>query len=204
MNAACLARALPILVALAAAVPPGARAGFVDRTEAAGLARFQSTWGAAFADLDADGALDLYVGHHFALPTIFWNDGSGVFDSTAYPAPWSGNVDRHGVLAVPLAFNELPNLFIAHGADAGGLAEPNELYRNDGAGLLYSIGGAGGMADGVGRGRCASAADYDGDRKTDVWVGKAPYASSPNSLFRNVGLYTFVDMAATVGLDEQD
>jgi hypothetical protein len=202
LNAPPLARILPILAAMAAAGPPSARAAFVDHTAAAGLTGFESTWGAALVDVDRDGALDLYIGHHFFVPTLFWNDGSGFFDSTAYSAPWSGNIDRHGILACPLGFDEFPDLFIAHGSDGGAGVEPNELYRNDGAGLLYSISGAGGMADGVGRGRCASATDYDGDRKTDVWVGKAPHAASANSLFRNVGPYAFVDMAGVVGLDE--
>jgi hypothetical protein len=204
LNAPSPDRILPILAALVACGPSTVRASFADRTEASGLTSFQSTWSAALADLDRDGALDLYVGHHFRLPTLFWNDGSGLFDSTAYAPPWSGSIDRHGVLVCPLAFDEFPDVFIAHGSEAGAGAELNELYRNDGAGLLYSISGAGGMADGIGRGRCASAADYDGDRKTDVWVGKAPDLASPNSLFRNVGLYSFVNVAAAVGLDETD
>jgi len=199
------ARSLLVVLAGAAATAPApAGAVFEDRTAASGLAFYQSTWGACLTDLDNDGFLDVYAGHHFFDPVIWWNDGTGLFDSSIYEEPWSGMIDRHGALPVPLGFDELPDLVIAHGGEGGAGEEPNELYRNDGDGFLRSISGSGGLADPTGRGRCASAADYDGDRKIDVWIGKAPSASSHNSLFRSIGLYTFVDVAPALGLDEPD
>jgi hypothetical protein len=173
----------------------------VDRTVEAGLHEFLVSWGAAFVDVDRDEDLDLYVGHHGFLPWLFWNDGSGTFDVYTYPQPWGlGPNDRHGILPLPLGDDEFPDLLVTHGGEGGAGSEANELLRNDGGGSLVHAEGTG-LDDPTGRTRCASAADYDGDLRVDVWLGKAPGAS-PNSLFRNVGLYTFADVAAAAGLDE--
>jgi hypothetical protein len=177
-------------------------AQFVDRTAEAGLEWEDPTWSAAFSDLDLDGDLDLYVGHHFYTPVLYWNDGNGVFDDGLHPAPWSGMADRHGVLLLTLDGDFDPEMFIAHGSAGGGNPEANELYRNDGDGFLISLLGAGGMADVMGRGRAASAADFDRDGLVDIWIGKAPHATALNSLYRNNGSLFFVDVAASAGLDE--
>ncbi len=196
-----LLRALAASWFVASFATPGS-AQFVDGTEAAGLTWNQTTWGGGLADMDGDADLDLYVGHHFYSPILFWNDGQGVFDADLYPQPWSGDIDRHGVLMLSLDGNERIDLLITHGADGGSGAEPDELYINDGPGLLFSILGAGGMDDPAGRGRAISAADFNGDRRVDVWVGKAPDPTSKNSLYRNDGSLSFVDVAASAGLNE--
>jgi hypothetical protein len=172
-----------------------ALAAFEDRTSAAGLLWSRSSWGAALVDLDRDGDLDLYTGRHLYRARLFWNDGQGVFD----PEPLIGSSDRHGVVTVPIGSDEFPDLLIVHGA-----GEPNELYRNDGPGAFSILEGAGGIDDPSGRPRAVSAADYDGDLLVDVWIGKAPSAPSPNSLFRGDGFYSFIDVAPSVGLDEPD
>ncbi|MGH2570240.1 MAG: CRTAC1 family protein, partial [bacterium] len=100
----------------------------------------------------------------------------------------------------PLGDDEFPDLLVTHGAEGGAGSEANELFRNDGGGALVPVQGTG-LDDPTGRTRCASAADYDGDLRVDVWLGKAPGAS-PNSLLRNVELYSFTDVAAAAGLDE--
>ena len=193
---------LVLILTVAVLSPAPASAQFVDRTAERGLLWYQSTWGAALVDLDLDGDLDLYSGHHFFDPILYWNDGTGTFDPNLHPAPWLGFTDRHGVLAVPLGTDRHPDLFLAHGADGGSGSEQNELYRNDGDGSFISLLGAGGMGDPLGRSRAASAADFDGDHVPDVWVGKAPDATSFNSLFRGTGPYQFTDVAAAAGIDE--
>jgi hypothetical protein len=192
---------LRLAVVAAAALPAAAHAGFADRTVAAGVEDYLFTWGAAFIDVDRDEDLDLYVGHHTFLPELFWNDGSGTFDLDTYPQPWGlGPYDRHGIVPLPLGDDEFPDLFVTHGAEGGAGGEENEVFRNDGGGSLVHIEGTG--LDGLtGRNRATSAADYDGDLRVDVWIGKAPGAN-PNSLFKNVATYSFVDVAPAVGLDE--
>ncbi len=195
-----LARGTVVALALAAG---SAHAQFVDRTAFAGLAWNQTTWGAAFADFDNDGWLDLYAGHHVYLPRLFWNERDGTFNANVHPQPWSGPMDRHGTLAVPLDADERLDLFVTHGGDGGAGTEPNELYRNEGGGTFLRLPGALGMTDPAGRTRCASAADHDGDLRVDLWVGKAPDAGAANALFRNGG-NVFTDVAAVAGLAEAE
>jgi hypothetical protein len=194
-------RLLALVAFVAALVPEHAAGKFLDRTSSSGLTWIQMTWSAAFADLDGDGDLDLYSGHHFFAPILYWNDGTGVFDSGLHPQPWTGAADRHGVLAISLDGDEDIDFYISHGSAGGGAPEASELYRNDGAGSFTLITG-GSMADEPGRGRAACAADFDGDQQVDVWVGKAPNPASPNSLYRNEGSLAFTDVAALVGLAE--
>jgi len=198
-------RALPplatLLAAVAAAAPASAQ--FVERTGPAGLAWQQTTWGAALVDVDGDGHLDVYAGHHTYVPRIFWNEADGTFNANVHPQPWSGPTDRHGVLAVPLGDADRLDLFVAHGGHGGAGTEANELFRNDGAGALVAVPGAAGMADPAGRTRCASAADVDGDLRVDLWVGKAPDLGAASSLWRNDG-GSFADVAAAAGLDETE
>lgn len=181
---------------------PASRAQFQDRTDDAGLTWNQSTWGAVFGDLDNDGDLDLYVGHHYFPPVLFWNNGVGEFDDQLYPEPWSGLTDRHGALVAPLDFDEDSEIFIAHGADGGAGSEPSELYRNDGSGLLRSLLNAGGGSDPEGRKRSVSAADFNGDHRVDLYVAEAPDATDRNSLFQSNGGLSFTDVAAAAGIAE--
>jgi len=195
-----LARALPI-VALLAAGPAGAQ--FLDRTGPAGLNWNQPTWGAALQDLDDDGWLDLYVGHHVYVPRLYWNEHDGTFNANVHPQPWTGPTDRHGSVMVPLDSEPRLDVFVTHGGVGGGGSEANELLRNDGGGTFSLVPDAAGMSDPFGRTRCVSAADYNGDLRVDLWVGKAPNAGSTSSLFRNDN-GTFSDAAAAAGLDEPD
>ncbi len=181
---------------------PPAAAQFVDRTVEGGLTWGGPTWGAALGDMDGDGDPDLVAGHHVEPPVLHWNDGAALFDVVAHPQPWAGPTDRHGALLLSLDADTDLELFVTHGADGGGGAEANELYRNDGSGTLRYLLGAAGMSDGLGRPRSASAADVDGDGRVDVWTAEAPDAVSRNSLFRNSGSLTFSDIAAAAGLDE--
>jgi len=192
------------LFAIAVAWSPGPTAAqFVDRTASAGLARSGPSWGAIFVDLDGDGDLDLYSGHHVPVPTIYANDGSGHFDTYSLPQPWPPVLlDRHGAIIVSLDDDEDPDVFIAHGAAGGSGSEANEVFRNDGASGFASVAADAGLEDPDGRSRAASAADYDGDHRVDLWVGKAPRDGSPNSVFHNDGSLSFTDVAASIGLAE--
>ncbi|HEX3450002.1 MAG TPA: CRTAC1 family protein [Isosphaeraceae bacterium] len=116
------------------------RGRFTDVTDLAGVGCGSWSLGAAFADYDNDGDLDLFVANYFA------------FDPARAPFrrdPATGAAD-YG----------LPQEF-------PGLADV--LYRNEGSGHFRDVTASAGIA-GSGRGMGVLAADFDGDGRIDWLV----------------------------------
>ncbi|WP_197446354.1 CRTAC1 family protein [Tautonia plasticadhaerens] len=115
---------------------------FGDVTESSGLGGSRG-WpsSSAFADLDADGDIDLYVCHYLE------------FD------PGSSLAETSGVITAD-AYN--PRRFVA---------EPDHLFRNDGGRFVDVSGEAGiTEADADGRGLGVVSCDFDGDGTLDLYV----------------------------------
>jgi hypothetical protein len=113
---------------------------FTDVTEQAGVGCGSWSLGAAFADYDADGDLDLFVANYFA------------FDPAQAPFrrdPVTGAPDY----GLPQEFSGLPDV----------------LYRNDGNGRFCDVTASAGVA-GMGRGMGVLASDLDGDGRIDWLV----------------------------------
>ena len=114
---------------------------FEDATQSAGLGGDRD-WptSAAFADLDGDGDLDLYVCHY-----LVWNEAS----------PFICHDPKFGA-------NRLcsPRLFPSR---------PDRLYRNDG-GRFVEVTKEAGIVDTHGRGMGVVAADLDDDGRVDLYV----------------------------------
>ena len=155
---------------------------FKDVTEEAGLAGDGYSIGAAAADYDNDGKVDLFVtgvkGSH-----LYHNDGGGRFtdvtvaaglktDEWAVHAVWF-DYDRDGRLdlfvvnylrwtAESSAICHAPNVAMTVYCDPRELAGlPSRLYHNRGDGTFEDVSVSSGVAQYSGKGMSAAAADYD-------------------------------------------
>ena len=198
---------------------------FEDVTERAGLGGDRD-WptSSAFADLDGDGDLDLYVCHYGtwdpsnplickdpsgtivltcdprrieSLPDhAFRNDEGRFVDVTAD----SGIVDRDGrgfgVVAADLDEDGRIDLFVANDSSA------NFLFRNLGGFRFEEVGHEAGVAANAGGGYQAgmgvACGDLDGDGRLDLAVTN--FYGESTSLFHNLGKGQFADHTAAVGL----
>lgn len=154
--------------------------------------------GAAWADIEGDGDLDLFVPrkNHYAH---MWVNESGTFVDEALPRGVRGT----GGTALGAVFADYdndsdPDLYVV--ADG-----PNYLYENDGAGNFVDRAPAAGVIDEA-PSQSASWADYDSDGFLDLFVadhGRCPAGAQyfQDRLYHNEGDGTFTD--ATHLLDAQ-
>ncbi len=121
---------------------------FVDVTESAGVACGQWSLGAAFADYDGDGDLDLFVANYFA------------FDPARAPFRRDASTGAPDY-GLPQDFAGLPDV----------------LYRNEGGGVFRDVTAAAGIA-GLGRGMGVLASDFDGDGRIDWLVANDAHSNA--------------------------
>jgi Tfp pilus assembly protein PilF len=200
---------------------------FEDATATAGLGGDRD-WptSAAWADLDNDGDLDLYVCHYVkwdelhptlcrsqgrtegpydycdprAFPAVpdhvFRNDGGHFVDVTAE----TGFIDREGrglgVLAADLDDDGKIDLFVANDMTA------NYFLRNQGGFRLSEEGLVSGLAASAGGGYLAgmgvACADFDGDGRLDLSVTN--FIDQSTTLYHNHGGGIFSDRSTEAGL----
>jgi thioredoxin-like negative regulator of GroEL len=198
---------------------------FEDVTEQAGLGGDRD-WptSAAFADLDNDGDLDLYVCHYLkydpsnprrcvhpespskhecnpldfpSLPDhVFRNDGGRFVDVTAT----SGFVDPDGrglgVVAAHLDDDNRIDLYVANDMTA------NYLFLNRGGFHFEERGESSGTAasadGGYKAGMGIACGDLDGDLHIDLAVTN--YFGESTTFYRNLGAGCFVDHTAAIGM----
>ena len=145
----------------------------------------------AFADYDADGDLDLFVGFGNAPNRLYRNDGgtfvdvarnAGVADERPTRAAAWGDFDADGDPDLLVGFTP---------ADSSVL----RLYRND-KGQFVDITTSAGLTIGTGAVRQPCWIDTDGDGDLDLFIA---FRDRANALFENER-NRFVDVAASVGL----
>nr|WP_237023461.1 FG-GAP-like repeat-containing protein [Lacunisphaera limnophila] len=153
------------------------------------------TQGAAFADVDNDGRLDLYLSR-FGVPNLlFMNRGDGTFREEAAArglavVDASGQAafcdyDRDGDLDVYVQTNLLDTVKAPQG-------QPDYLFRNRGDGTFENVTMTAGMAGGETAGHSATWWDHDEDGWPDLYVAN-DYAV-PDFLYRNNRDGTFTDV----------
>jgi enediyne biosynthesis protein E4 len=198
---------------------------FEDVTAAAGFGGDRD-WptSAAFADLDNDGDLDLYVCHYLkwnadhprvcqnqaktaymscdpleseALPDhVFRNDGGRFTDVTAQ----AGIVDRDGrgfgVVAVDVDDDNRMDLFVANDRSANYLFHNKGGFKFEEQGLIAGVACNAHGSNQAGMGVAAD--DLDGDGRPDLAVTN--FFDESTTLFHNLGGGQFADHTGAVGL----
>jgi hypothetical protein len=121
---------------------------FTDVTAFAHVGEPRWSASCAFADLDKDGDLDLFVVNYV--------------DADRQKTPYCGNA-------------KLAQRFYCHPLNYPSL--PNTLYRNDGRGVFTDVSAASGIGAHRGNGLGVVVTDYDGDRWPDVFVANDSVAN---------------------------
>jgi hypothetical protein len=191
---------------------------FTDVTETAGVSGIGYAMGAAAADYDNDGDVDLFVAgvrHNQLLR----NRGDGRFQDVARESgiasgDWAAaagwfDYDKDGRLDL-LVVNYVqwsPQLNRYCGDQARGLriychprffqGLPNRLYHNRGDGTFEDVSATSGLAKLVGKGMSVAFGDYDHDGNLDAFVTND---AVPNFLLRNNGDGTFKETALLAGV----
>jgi hypothetical protein len=140
---------------------------FEDITARSGIDTKGWSTSAALADLDADGDLDLYLCRYL--------------EYDAARAPFCAAPDGKRDYCGPEVFP----------------AEPDRLYRNDGAGRFTDVTPSSGLDDPDGRGLGVLVADLTGDARPDVFVANDGTACR---LWENLGGLRFRDVGAAAGV----
>jgi hypothetical protein len=193
------------------------KGSFVDATKAAGLAVELYGMGAAPADYDNDGDLDLLV-TAYGGNRLFRNSGKGVFaDVTAKAglassdfstsAAWL-DYDKDGVLDLYVAnyvtWSIAADLHCTLDGKTKSYCTPESykgasprLYKGRRDGTFGEVTKAAGLLDPTSKALGIALLDFDADGWLDIFVAND---TQPNRLYRNTGKGTFVDEAVTAGV----
>ncbi len=191
---------------------------FTDVTDTAGVRGIGYAMGAAAADYDNDGHVDLFVAGVRANQ-LLRNRGDGRFDDVTKQAGLLG-----GDWAVAGGWFDYDNdgrldLFVVNyvqwspetnrycGDQARGIriychprffqGLPNRLFRNRGDGTFEDVSARAALLAHVGKGMSVAFADFDHDGRMDAFVTND---TVPNFLFRNKGDGTFEEAALLAGV----
>ena len=195
---------------------------FTDVTTTAGVRGVGYAMGAAAADYDNDGHVDLFVAG-VRQNQLLRNRGDGRFEDVTKQAgiasgEWGvaagwldyDNDGRLDLLVVnyvqwtpdanPFCGDEARQIRIyCHPRVFKGL--PNRLYRNRGDGTFEDVSARAGLLAHVGKGMSVAFADFDHDARLDMFVTND---AVPNFLFRNNGDGTFTETALMAGVSVTD
>jgi len=179
---------------------------FTDVTEVSGAGDRGGGHGAAFVDYDNDGDLDIWVANWVENrdPNVLYrNNGDGTFTNVNQESGISRfrPGGSHGCTVLDFDRDGLIDLF------ASSAEEACILLRNRGDGTFEDYSERSGMRVGV-RPHFQSTIDLDLDGFIDIMVSNSDPEDgdkdAPNQFYKNTGLGTFVDVAASVGLLKGD
>ena len=189
-------------------------------TDSAGVRGIGYAMGAAAADYDNDGHVDLFVAgvrqnqllrnrrrrhgsrtspHRSGIASGDWAVAAGWFDYDNDGLSGSAGRQLREVVCrtptAPAAIRIAGLPIYCHPRAFQGL--PNRLYRNRGDGTFEDVSARAGLLDHIGKGMSVAFADYDHDGRLDVFVTND---TVPNFLFHNKGDGTFEETALLAGV----
>ncbi|MFT5833502.1 MAG: putative repeat protein (TIGR01451 family), partial [Cognaticolwellia sp.] len=148
--------------------------------------------GAAWADYDNDGYMDMFVSDYFStrFNKLYHNNGDGTFTEIT-----SSPIVTDASFSVSAAWGDYDNdgdqdLFVPNTND-----ENNFLYRNEGNGQFSKI-TTGDIVNDGGKSVGASWGDYDNDLDLDLFVSNA--GEQNNFLYQNNGNGTFTKITSSI------
>ncbi|HAD05082.1 MAG: hypothetical protein A2091_12615 [Desulfuromonadales bacterium GWD2_61_12] len=174
---------------------------FVDVSVAAGVADDGLGKGVAFADINNDGFVDIYVSNKGGANKLYLNKGNGTFEDITAKA--GKGIDDPG-FTLGSVFGDYDNdghidLYLARGGQYE--LDGNRLFHNNGDNTFTDVtatAGVGLKAFTYG----ASFADFDNDGNLDLYC--ATYGpGSKNVLYRNNGNGTFSDVTDMAGVGDR-
>jgi len=191
---------------------------FTDVTDAAGVRGAGYAVGAAAADYDNDGHVDLFIAgvRHNQL---LHNTGKGTYEDVTAKAGITSGEWSVGAAWVDYDNDGRLDLFVVDYVDWSAetnrycgdqvrklriychprffAGAPNRLYRNRGDGTFEDVSARSGISAHAGKGMSAAIGDIDHDGRPDLFVTND---TVPNFLFRNKGDGTFAETALMDGV----
>jgi len=181
---------------------------FTDVTREAGLSQPVATQTAAWADIDNDGNLDLFVGNERGTAHLFRNKGDGTFEDISHSAGVDASTFTKAVVTADIDNDGYPDFYISN------LNGNNLLYHNNGNRTFTEIGAKAGVQQ-PWTSFAAWFFDFDNDGLPDLFVTSyymsvdevmrsylgMPHNAETLKLYKNLGNGNFRDVTKEVGLD---
>lgn len=158
---------------------------FRERAQQAGVDDSGNGAGAAWADYDNDGWLDLYLfntNSGASADRLWRNRRDGTFGDVTATVGLAEQGDGESVVWADVDNDGFQDLYVVNRSDFS--PQKNRLFRSIGGTVFADVTQLAGVA-GSGAGQPAAVADYDGDGYLDLFVGNLP--GKREELFRNRG-----------------
>jgi len=183
---------------------------FTDVTRQSGVGfTATSTQTAAWADIDNDGFLDLFVGNEDGPNQLYRNKGDGTFEDISSRAGVDATIYTKAVVAADYDNDGFVDFYLSN------FNGNNLLYHNNKNGTFTEVGKQAGV-QAPWRSFAAWFFDYDNDGWPDLFVNSyyfsleettrsylgLPHGGETSKLYRNLGNGTFRDVSADAGLDK--